>query len=534
MTANGILLLKTLLLSTSQQNIYRHTGDKKKRTKIIWSYIGKVFIYVMLMGYSAAMCVGYGELGMISAAPVLCALIISTLAFVFTLFKTNGYLFNFKEYDMLMSLPFESKTVAGCKFLYMYIKSLPWYISISLAMMIVYGIYAHPSVIVYPLWFILSLFLPVIPMLASAFIGFLIARVSSGFRKTNTVQTVLTMIFVIFSFSLRFIIDDLFRNNKVQATLESISDMPGNAGRIYLPAGWFSNAVRNLDLLSALLLIGVSMLLFAVLFTVVGKSYRNINSALKSHAAARNFKMSAQKQRSVETAIAFKEFKRLTGSSTYMVNAAVGEILAALLGLITLIFGFDKLIAVVTQNAPIDPSMIRPAIPFIVYFFIGMMATTACSPSLEGKNFWILQSLPIKMKTVYRGKMLFNMLLTVPFMIFSTLCLCISAKVPLLDSVLYLILGFALCAFSTAWGCVCGVRHMRLDWENEIEVIKQGAAVTVYLLPNLFVTMVLVVLAVFLGTRMDHKLLTAIFILITAALAALSYRRVMVLAGKQN
>ena len=119
-------------------------------------------------------------------------------------------------------------------------------------------------------------------------------------------------------------------------------------------------------------------------------------------------------------------------------------------------------------------------------------------------------------------------------MIFSTLCLCISAKVPLVDSVLYLILGFALCAFSTAWGCVCGVRHMRLDWENEIEVIKQGAAVTVYILPNLFVTMILVVLSVFLGTRMDHKLLTAIFILITAALAALSYRRVMVLAGKQN
>ena len=159
-----------------------------------------------------------------------------------------------------------------------------------------------------------------------------------------------------------------------------------------------------------------------------------------------------------------------------------------------------------------------------------MLFRSACSPSLEGKNFWILQSLPVEMKTVYRGKMLFNMLLTVPFMIFSTICLCISANVPLPDSLLYLIMGFALCAFSTAWGCVCGIRHMRLDWENEVEVIKQGTAVTVYLLPNLFVTMILVVLMVFLGTRMDHKLLACIFIPVISALAALSYRRVMALS----
>ena len=75
---------------------------------------------------------------------------------------------------------------------------------------------------------------------------------------------------------------------------------------------------------------------------------------------------------------------------------------------------------------------------------------------------------------------------------------------------------------------------MRLDWENEVEVIKQGAAVTVYLLPNLFVTMALIGLTIFLGTRMDHKLLTLILILITAVLAALSYRKAMTLAKREK
>ena len=532
MKNNGMLLVKTLLLSTNQRNIYRYTKDKKKKRKIMAGFIGTGLLYLMLMAYCIIMCMGYGAYGIIESAPVMCALLISLLAFLFTIFKTNGYLFNFREYDMLMSLPFEAKTVAASKFLYMYVKSLPWYLSISLAMMIGYGAYARPAVFVYPVWIILSLFLPIIPMLFAAFLGFLIAKVSAGFRKTNIIQTVLTMVFVIFSFSLRFIIEGLFRDDKVQQTLEQTAEVTGNAARVYLPAAWFSKAITGPDVLSMLLLAGVSALLFTGLFTLVGRSYRSINSALKSHAAARNYRMTAQKKRSVLSAIAFKEFKRMTGSTVYMTNAALGGILALLVSVLMLFIGFDRVIALVTHDAPVSASVLQPAIPFIIYFFIGMLATTACSPSLEGKNYWIVQSLPIEKKTLWQGKMLFNMLLTVPPMLLSTLLMCLSARTPLLNTLLYMILGLALCAFSTAWGCVCGVKHMRLDWENEVEVIKQGAAVTIYLLPNMFAAMGMTVLMVILGTRMDHRLLTLVMTAIASVLALLSYLRVMSLSKR--
>ena len=529
---NSMILLKTLLLSTSQRNIYKHSTDKKKKRKIIAGYIGIAILYAMIMAYCIAVCIGYGEYGLIESAPVMCSLLISVLAFVFTIFKTNGYLFQFREYDMLMSLPFEVQAVAACKFLYMYIKSLPWYLSISIAMMIGYGYYARPFFVVYPVWIILTLLLPVIPMLVAAFLGFLIAKISSGFRKSNIIQTILTFVFMIFCFSLRFILSDIFKNNKVQATLETASQVTGSAGRIYLPAGWFAGAVTKTGILDILLLTGVSVLLFVIVFAIVGRSYRNINSALRSHAAAKKYRMTGAKKRSVVCAIAYKEFKRLTGSTIYMTNAAMGEILAVLLGIITLAVGFDRIVSIVTGDAPFDHSILTPAIPLIVYLLVGMMSTTACSPSLEGKNYWILQSLPVEKKTVYQGKMLFNLCLTIPFMAFSTLCLCISAKVPPVGTVLYLVLGCALCAFSTAWGCVCGVKHMRLDWENEVEVIKQGAAVTIYLLPNLLVAMGLCVLVVYLGPRLAHNLLAVLLILAASLFAFLSYLRVMSLAKR--
>ncbi len=532
MKNKNLLLLKTLLLSTSQKNIYRNTTDKKKKKKIVGSTIGACIIYAMIMIYSMMMCFGYGGAGMIDSAPVMCALIVSSIAFMFTFFKTNGYLFNFKEYDMLMSLPFESSSVAGCKFLYMYIKSLPWYLSISLAMMVGYGIFARPSIPIYLMWIVLSFVLPVIPMLFASFLGFLIARASAGFRKTNIVQTILTFIFVIFCFSLRYIIDAVFKDDKVQATLEKTSEITEKVGRIYFPAGWFSDAITKENVLTALLLIAVSALLFTVLFRVVGRSYRNINSALKNHAAARKYKMTGQKKRSVVRALAYKEFKRIIASTTCTVNGLMGELLALLLGIFTLFIGFDKLVAIVTQDAPFDPGILRPAIPFIVYFLIGMVATTAFTPSLEGKNYWIVQSLPITKKSLYQGKMLFNMYATVPFMAFATLCFCFSARTSVLETVLYLLMGFILCGFSSAYGCVCGIKHMRLDWENEVEVVKQGAAVAVYMLPNMFVVMGLTVLVVFLGTKMDHILLTFVFMLIALLLALISYFRALALAEK--
>ncbi len=532
MNKKSMLLLKTLLRSTSRINQIKYVKDPKIRGKAIGGMIGLFVLYLMIVVYSFMMCVGYGQLGLTDSIPIICASIISMLAFVFTFFKTNGYLFAFKEYDMLMSLPFSAKTIAADKFLYMYVASMPWYLSVSVAMMIGYGIYAGANPLVYPVWLVLTFVLPIIPMLVASFIGFLIAKVSAGFRHKNIIQTVLIFVFVIFCFSLQYIIEALVKSDETKVILENVSGSIEDIGSVYLPIAWFADGIRSFDVAGILLLIGVSLVLFELVFMIVGKYYRQINSALKSHGADKAYKMTAQKTHSVVNAIAFKEFKRMTGSQAYLVNAGLGEVLAFLLGAIALFVKFEKIISVVTKGAPIDASIVFPAIPLIVYFCIGMVATTACSPSLEGKNYWIMQSLPIEQKTIYRGKMLYNMYLTVPFAVFATVCLSFSARVPIVNAIIYLAEIIALCAFSTTWGCVCGIKHMRLDWENEIEVVKQGAAVAIYLFPNMLVCMGLVVLVVFLGMRMDANLVSLAITAIAGLLAALCYGWVMKLSRR--
>ena len=45
----NIVLLRTLLLSTSRVNIYRHSTEKKKRGRIIGNAVAVVILYAMLM-----------------------------------------------------------------------------------------------------------------------------------------------------------------------------------------------------------------------------------------------------------------------------------------------------------------------------------------------------------------------------------------------------------------------------------------------------------------------------------------------------
>ena len=106
MSKQRLLLLRTLLLSTSRINKIKYSDDKKLKNKAVGGFVGMICLLLMIVAYSVAMCVGYGRMGLANAIPVLCAAIITVLAFVFTFFKTNGYLFAFKEYDMLMALPF--------------------------------------------------------------------------------------------------------------------------------------------------------------------------------------------------------------------------------------------------------------------------------------------------------------------------------------------------------------------------------------------------------------------------------------------
>lgn len=505
------LLLGTMLKSTSSLNILKHSKDKKKKGETVGNLIGYGLIYIILIAYGAVSAYAMGKNGMGNAIPAATVISISAVSFIFTLMKSNGYLYNFKEYDMIMSMPFEAKTVVSCKFLYMYIKSLAMPYALSVSMMIGYGLSLKPKAYVYVLWLLLSLVVGIIPTAAASGLASLVAGVGSGKKIQKVLQTILIFAFVMVCMCSRFFIESIFRDSKGEEVLGQMSGAADSAKEIYLPAKWFENAIIDGNISSLLLLVGVSALFFVLYYTLIAKTYKKVNSKLSAYAGAHSKKKVSFKKKSVVRSIAQKEVSRFFSSVTYMTNVGIGQVFVVLLGVASLFVKADKLIAVVTQGAPLEASVVAPVIPFIVFFFIGMVSTTCITPSLEGKNYWILQSMPVKKHDIYKGKMLFNLYASIPFALFSVTCLSICFRVTIIEWLSFMVLETAMCLASTSFGMVMGVRHMKLEWENEIEVIKQGAAVSLYLFPNMILTMVLGAAGVFFGLQLG--ICPAMFIL---------------------
>lgn len=521
------VLLKNLFLSTSSINNLKNEKDKKKKNKIKGAIFGKCILYLLLIVFCVFISIGYGYSGLTASIPVFCCLTIAFIEFFFTIFKTNGYLFAFKDYDMLMALPFSVKDVVSSKFLYMYIENLPWTISISLAMEIGYGIFAKPVFYVYIIWFALSLLIPLFPMVLASLIGTLIAAAGTKSKHKNVVQIILTVIFVLFCISLRFIIEGIIRDNKVEQTLNQISDATNNIKNVYFFAKMFENSVVKCSFVDILLFIVINIAVFELVFTIISRYYRQINSKLMTSSVSRKFKMGKLKNHKVVTSVAIKELKRFTGSVNYFVNAGLGQIIILILSIAVIFIDVDKILYGMTNGAPVSKRMLLPAVPMLIYWMNSMMVTTAVSVSLEGKNYWIIQSLPITKREFYNGKMLFNLWITVPFAIIGNVALGFACGGTLLDVLLCAVTGIIQCLFCSAWGMVCGLKFQKFDWENEMEIIKQGAGTVAYLLPNMFISMGLVVLMVVLGLKFSFVTITLITAAVYLLLALISYLMVM-------
>lgn len=529
MSSKCTLLLKTMWASTSRINVLKHTKDSKKHKSASGALVGQIVLAVLCVLFCGAIAFGLSFAGVAWVVPLFVASAISMMTLLFTFLKSNAYLYGFKEYDMLMSLPFSVKTVVADRFLLMYLKDLMWDALISLSCLAGYAVVVKPGVWVYVAWILMTPFVPLLPMVIASLIGVFIADLGSRFRHKKLIQTILTFIFVIPLIFSRFIIDYLIRNDKVKEVVEASGQALDGIARYIPTIRWFGEAINDGRVLSFVLVIAVSLAVFTGEVFLISITYRRINSALASSGVKRKKAKTGSKafrKRNVIGTVAFKEFKRITGSTVCATNLGMGAVIGIIAGLILPFININSIITAMTGGHEIDISPYVLAWPVIVYFFMGMVPTTAPSPSLEGKNYWIIKSLPVDMLTVCKGKMLFNIYMNMIPGLFVTITGFIALRAGALEFILGILMVIAMGLFSTVFGMRCGLKHMNLDWENEVQVVKQGKAVSFYLLPNMFSCMFLVPLAGVLGYFNLGALSAVIIIVVYGLLALWSYSAV--------
>jgi len=425
----------------------------------------------VLAFYIGAVTYGYIYIGLEDLLPAYLVMLSSIIILFFSIFKAGSVIFQKNAYDELASLPITQTAIVISRFIRMYIENLILIFVVMVPAMVVYGVMIKPSVSFYAIGFIVTLFIPFIPITLAVFVGALITAVVSKMRNKSIVSAILSILLVV------GVLVGMSQMTGMEEdfSIEAIKDISHVAtkiiGAIYPPAVWLGDAMQSGDFITCLACVTGGMVLLGLVVALVSANFHRISRGLYSTNAKHIYKMTSLKTGSVLNALYRREVKRYFSSSVYVMNTIVGPILSVVFAVVILVMGIDKIEGF--AQIPID---IKGFVPFLLAGIYCIMPTTSASISMEGKEWWIVKSLPVKTKTLLDSKLLLQLSLILPFYLVSEVIFIIALKPQIVELIWLMITPVVMVLFSSVFGLFINLKLPTFNWENEVQVVKQSAS----------------------------------------------------------
>lgn len=467
-------LTKLQLQNLYGLNVFRYTKDKKKKQKAIGLSVVWALLIVMIAGYIGAAVFGYVYLGMAEIVPAYLIMLASMVILAFAIFKAGSVIFQENAYDILCSLPVSQTAIVVSRFLRMYVENLLLTLLVMVPGIVVYGVIVKPTLSFYLIGVVVTVFAPLIPIIIATFFGALVTAISSRMKHKSLVSAALSVGLVIAVMAFTGTMSTMEEEFSVEM-LQNMSEIVTQAiGDIYPPAIWLSNAMLKGDILIGFLCVLGGLAAFAVTVALISVKFHEICRGLYGTHAKHNYKMEQLKKTTVLGTLYKREMKRYFASSIYVQNTIVGPIMAIIFAVAVLGVGLDTIQQ--TMEIPID---IAGAVPVLLAGIFGMMTTTCTSISMEGKEWWIVKSLPIRTKDLLDSKLLFGLSLFLPFWFVAVILLIIALRPGVMELIWLVLLSLILIVFSQVFGLTINLKMPVFEWENEVDIVKQSASAAI-------------------------------------------------------
>lgn len=452
-------------------NVFRFSKDTKAKRKAKAMLVLWVVLIVMLCSYVGGLAYGLIFLGAEDVVPAYLIAIASMLIFFFGIFKAGSTIFRKNGYDLVCSLPVPRAVLVVSRFLRMYVENLAIAGAVLLPGLGVYAWFERPDVSFYVAGALGLLWLPLLPVAGAVLVGVLVTGISSRMKRKSLVEAALTVL-VLLGILLGSSKLASMEGNITPEMLKNLSDQVLTLlGQLYPPAVLLGRAVAQGDLVGCIACGAVSFLVFGGAAALVCVNFHRIYSRLYSTSAKHNYQMEELKQESILRSLCKREFKRYFSSSIYVTNTIIGPVMGTVLCGMLLVFGTDS----ITETLMI-PLPVTALVPFVMAGVFCMMTTTAVSISMEGKEWWILKSLPLSAKTILDAKILMNLLLMLPFYLLSEGMLLLALRPGVMEAFWLLVSPAVIMVFSCVYGIFINLHFPVLHWENETSVVKQSAS----------------------------------------------------------
>lgn len=455
-------------------NIFKiHTKKQSNFSKYFLPLIITLYIMVVF-GFYAKEIIGFLKpVHLEFVVLTLFALVVSIFTLIEGIYKSGNLLFNCKDDQLLLSLPVKKSTVLFIRILKFYVFELLFNTLFFLPVIIVYAFIMHPGFTFYLSSFFALLLLPIVPIILSCLIGFVITFLSSQFKGKNITQTIFTMLFLLVVMYLSYNMDGFIEN--IASKASGINDF---ITRLYYPVGAYISLINDFNIMTLIIYLLSHILLAFVTVFILGKFYYKINSSVKRVLVKHNNNHYIIKSNSKMSAFVKKELNRFISTPVFVTNAGFGLILYVI-ACIMVSIKYESIIQNFINIFPeININYISSLLPILMFglvcFASLMTSITSSMISLEGKSFSILKSLPIKPIEIVLYKVFSALVIMVPFILIGDIIIFIRFKFDLINMFLILIASIIIPFVSELIGIIFNLKYPKLDATNDTEVVKQS------------------------------------------------------------
>ncbi len=480
-----------------------HTKERRKLLTRAALGVLYVLLYVMLAVYIVIAAEGLVQIGMAGVIPEILYLMTSLVILFFSIFKAGEIIFELHTYELLISLPVTKSSIVISRFLTMYVTNAALGVLVLTPGLAVYALREQPGALFYVLALVGMLLLPMIPLILATACGALIMAVGSRMRHKSLVISALVLLLVLGFLLSGSVLGGL---DESELTMEVLLDVTRLIsvwiGRLYPMAVWFNRSLVELDGCAFLLLAGVSLGSFLAVTAAISAAFTQICNALAATTAKHNYRMRTLRTSSVRRALYKRELKRYFASSIYVTNTLISPLMMAAASGTLFFMGWGKLELLLGFTG-----IPQELFPLLLGMIAALMPTTACSISMEGRQWWITRTLPVTSREVFDSKILVNLTVVLPGYLVSVVFSLLALRPDALGAFWIIALPVIYVLFSSVIGITVNLLFPVFEWENETRVVKQSASVSLILLVDLAVDVPPVLAILFIKGVSVHVIL---------------------------
>ena len=478
---NLLVVLKTTFINDWGLNGFSKaiSGTKEKKKMMMSSlvlFIGVIAIAFSVTTYAYLMADALESIGFLDLLLMMAGLISVMMVLFTSIYKAQGTLFGSRDYDMLMSLPIKSSVILTSKLINLLLFNWIFTAFVLIPTGVIYYVRVPGLSWTYFLILIISVIvMPLIPVIVASIFAIFISYFAMKFKYKNLVTIVgamsVTVLIIISSFNMNNIVESIMVN--------SVSIMNG-ISKVYLPVAFFTNALRDTSLIELVKFIAISIVPFIAFIIIFSRLFGKINARLGENYKKADYKIQSLKSNGVVKSLLQKEIKGYFSTPIYVLNTGIGMIIAIAASIATLFIDGQTL--AMYMEIPYVGELMPMNVLLILVFCIGISCTTNSSISLEGKNLWIIKSLPIGIKDIFIVKILLNLLITIPLGIIANLIFFIGLKFSIVNLIWNLTFTIIFSLLTSVVGLVINLYLPKLEWSSPTVVVKQSAAVLIGML----------------------------------------------------